>query len=153
MLCYLRNHYIRVYYLNHLGNIFFTWSLAKITSVYFVEIYKFLLLLSYRLESFKSTTNPWIGTIEEQIIIGNSGQSINDIIKATGETNISPIEWLEKTLLWRHICPTAPDTLLACPYYENDLFIMKECPNIYFVGNTDKFETKLWKGLCIFLNN
>ncbi|XP_054000613.1 DNA polymerase delta subunit 2-like [Hylaeus anthracinus] len=105
-----------------------------------------LLPKSSRLKNFKSTANPWIGKVEERIVIGTSGQPIDDIIKATGETNISPIEWLEKTLLWRHICPTAPDTLLACPYHENDLFIMKECPDIYFVGNMDKFETKLWKG-------
>ncbi|XP_076663881.1 DNA polymerase delta subunit 2 [Andrena cerasifolii] len=105
-----------------------------------------LLPNSSKLDSFKSTTNPWIGKVEERVIIGTSGQSINDIIKATGETDISPIEWLERTLLWRHVCPTAPDTLLACPYYEKDLFIMKERPDIYFVGNTDKFETKLWKG-------
>lgn len=113
---------------------------------------KFILLACCRLESFKSTTNPWIGKVEERVIIGTSGQSINDIIKATGETDISPIEWLERTLLWRHVCPTAPDTLLACPYYEKDLFIMKECPDIYFVANTDKFETKLWKGLYILQN-
>ena len=105
-----------------------------------------LLPKSSKLESFKSTTNPWIGKVEERVIIGTSGQSINDIVKATGETDISPIEWLERTLLWRHVCPTAPDTLPACPYYEKDLFIMKECPDIYFVANTDKFETKLWKG-------
>ncbi|KOC60112.1 DNA polymerase delta small subunit [Habropoda laboriosa] len=105
-----------------------------------------LLPKSSRLESLKSTTNPWIGKIDERVIIGTSGQSIEDIIKATGETAISPIEWLEKTLHWRHVCPTAPDTLLACPYYKKDLFIMKECPDVYFVGNTEKFETKLWKG-------
>ncbi|XP_043261760.1 DNA polymerase delta subunit 2-like [Colletes gigas] len=111
-----------------------------------IPLHPCLLPKSSRLDTFKSTTNPWIGKIEEQVIIGTSGQSINDIVKATGETNTSPIEWLEKTLLWRHICPTAPDTLLACPYYESDLFILKECPDIYFVGNTEKFETKLWKG-------
>ena len=105
-----------------------------------------LLPKSSRLESFTSTTNPWIGKIEERIVMGTSGQSVKDIIKATGETGISPIEWLERTLLWRHMCPTAPDTLLACPYYKEDLFIMKECPDVYFVGNTDKFETKFLKG-------
>ncbi|KAF3419928.1 hypothetical protein E2986_00566 [Frieseomelitta varia] len=105
-----------------------------------------LLPKSSRLESFKSTTNPWVGKIEGRVIIGSSGQSIQDIVKVTGETDISPLEWLEKSLLWRHICPTAPDTLLVCPYYEKDLFIMETCPDIYFVGNTDKFETKLWKG-------
>ncbi|CAK9833422.1 DNA polymerase delta subunit 2 [Anthophora retusa] len=105
-----------------------------------------LLPKSSRLESFKSTTNPWIGRLEERVIIGTGGQTIEDIIKATGETATSPIGWLERTLEWRHICPTAPDTLLACPYYEKDLFIMKECPDVYFVGNTEKFETKIWKG-------
>ncbi|XP_017758195.1 PREDICTED: DNA polymerase delta small subunit-like [Eufriesea mexicana] len=105
-----------------------------------------LLPKSSRFENFKSTTNPWISQIEERVIIGTSGQSIKDIIKVTGETGISPLDWLEKTLLWRHLCPTAPDTLLACPYYEKDLFIIEKCPDIYFVGNTDKFETKLWKG-------
>ncbi|XP_076279134.1 DNA polymerase delta subunit 2 [Lasioglossum baleicum] len=105
-----------------------------------------LLPKSFRLESFKSTTNPWIGRVEERVIIGNSGQSIKDIIKATGETDITTIEWLERTLLWRHMCPTAPDTLLACPYYKEDLFIMRDCPDIYFVGNSEKYETKLWKG-------
>ncbi|XP_017887566.1 DNA polymerase delta small subunit-like [Ceratina calcarata] len=105
-----------------------------------------LLPKSTRLESFKCVTNPWIGKIEDRVIVGTSGQSVQDIIKATGDTVTSPLEWLEKTLLWRHLCPTAPDTLLACPYYEQDLFIMKECPDIYFVGNAEKFETKLWKG-------
>ncbi|XP_078033799.1 DNA polymerase delta subunit 2 [Augochlora pura] len=104
-----------------------------------------LLPKSFRLESFKSTTNPWIGKVNGRLIVGNSGQSIKDIIKATGETDISTIEWLERSLLWRHMCPTAPDTLLACPYYKEDLFIMKECPDIYFIGNTEKYETKLWK--------
>ncbi|XP_076658903.1 DNA polymerase delta subunit 2 [Halictus rubicundus] len=105
-----------------------------------------LLPKTFRLESFKSTTNPWIGRVEGRQVVGNSGQSIEDIIKASGETDISTIEWLERTLLWRHMCPTAPDTLSACPYYKEDLFIMKECPDIYFVGNSEKYETKLWKG-------
>lgn len=105
-----------------------------------------LLPKSSRLESFKCASNPWIGKIEDRVIVGTSGQSVQDMIKATGDTVSSPLEWLEKTLLWRHLCPTAPDTLLACPYYKKDLFIMKECPDIYFVGNTEKFDTKLWRG-------
>ena len=81
--------------------------------------------------------------------MGSSGQPIEDIIKATGETNISPLDWLEKTLLWKHMCPTAPDTLPVYPYSVKDPFIINYCPDIYFVGNTDKFETKLWKGNLI----
>ncbi|KYN39897.1 DNA polymerase delta small subunit [Trachymyrmex septentrionalis] len=105
-----------------------------------------ILPLTSRFQSFKSATNPWIGKIAERIIMGSSGQPIEDIIKATGETDISPLDWLEKTLLWKHMCPTAPDTLPVYPYSVKDPFIINYCPDIYFVGNTDKFETKLWKG-------
>lgn len=81
------------------------------------------------------------------MIIGSSGQPLEDITKAAGSKDISPIEWLEKTIIWRHMCPTAPDTLPAYPFYKKDLFIMKDCPDIYFTGNADKYETKLWKGI------
>lgn len=99
-----------------------------------------------RFESFKGATNPWIGKIAERVIMGSSGQPIEDIIKATGATDISPLDWLERTLFWRHMCPTAPDTLPVHPYSVKDPFIINYCPDIYFVGNTDKFETKLWRG-------
>jgi len=78
--------------------------------------------------------------------MGSSGQPIEDIVKATDTIDVSPLEWLERTLLWKHMCPTAPDTLPIQPYSAKDPFIINHCPDIYFVGNTDKFETKLWKG-------
>nr|XP_012227934.1 PREDICTED: DNA polymerase delta small subunit-like isoform X2 [Linepithema humile] len=105
-----------------------------------------ILPLTARYESFKSVTNPWIGKVAECVVMGSSGQPIEDIMKATDATDISPLEWLERTLLWKHMCPTAPDTLPIQPYSEKDPFIINHCPDIYFVGNTDKFETKLWKG-------
>lgn len=78
--------------------------------------------------------------------MGSSGQPIEDIIKASGETDISPLEWLKKTLCWKHMCPTAPDTLPIHPYSVKDPFIINYCPDIYFVGNTNEADTKLWKG-------
>lgn len=101
---------------------------------------------SSRLASFQGGSNPWVGKIEERVIIGSSGQPIEDIIKASGSKDITPLEWLEKSISWRHMCPTAPDTLPAYPFFEKDLFIMKTCPDIYFTGNAPKYETKLWKG-------
>ncbi|XP_029663497.1 DNA polymerase delta small subunit-like [Formica exsecta] len=105
-----------------------------------------ILPLTSRFESFKGVTNPWIGKVAERIIMGSSGQPIEDIVKATGVTDISPLDWLERTLVWRHMCPTAPDTLPVHPYSVKDPFIINYCPDIYFVGNTDEFETKLWTG-------
>ncbi|XP_043466818.1 DNA polymerase delta subunit 2 [Leptopilina heterotoma] len=101
---------------------------------------------SRRYNSVSGATNPWIGKIGNRLISGTSGQPIEDLIKVSGANYLSPIEWLERTLNWRHFCPTAPDTLPCYPYHEKDLFIMEECPNIYFAGNMNKFETKLWEG-------
>lgn len=109
-------------------------------------IHRLMLKESNKFDSFKGVCNPWVGNIGNRIIAGSSGQPIDDIIRVSGNESFSPIQWMEKTLEWRQYCPTAPDTLPSYPYNNKDLFIMQECPDIYFVGNTDKFETKLWKG-------
>ncbi|KAK2583982.1 hypothetical protein KPH14_006443 [Odynerus spinipes] len=105
-----------------------------------------LLPKSSRFSSFQGGSNPWIGQVEECTIIGTSGQPIQDIMKASGSKDISTVEWLEKSISWRHMCPTAPDTLPAYPFYEKDPFIIKNCPDIYFSGNANKYETKLLRG-------
>ncbi|KAK0093510.1 hypothetical protein PV326_013375 [Microctonus aethiopoides] len=109
-------------------------------------IQRFMLRESSKYKSFKGVSNPWVGSIGNRLIGGSSGQPIEDILRVSGATDITPIQWLERTLDWRHYSPTAPDTLPAYPFHVRDLFIMQECPDIYFVGNTEKFETKLWKG-------
>ncbi|KAJ8679728.1 hypothetical protein QAD02_015515 [Eretmocerus hayati] len=99
-----------------------------------------------RLTSVKGVTNPWVGKISDRIITGTSGQPIQDIQKVCGHDTLEPLDWLERTLEWRHPCPTAPDTISCLPFYKSDPFILKECPNIYFVGNMEKFATKMFKG-------
>ncbi|KAI4498489.1 hypothetical protein M0802_006424 [Mischocyttarus mexicanus] len=105
-----------------------------------------LLPNSCRLTSFQSSSNPWIGLIGKRMVMGSSGESIEDIMKASGSKDTTPLQWLEKTLIWRHMCPTGPDTLPTYPYNKKDFFIINQCPDIYFTGNADKFETKLFKG-------
>ncbi|XP_012260325.2 DNA polymerase delta subunit 2 [Athalia rosae] len=100
---------------------------------------------STRFKSLQGATNPWIGSLGSRIVAGSSGQPIDDIMKVSGVAEISPLAWLEKTLSWRHYTPTSPDTLPSYPYYEKDPFIMEEFPDIYFAGNMEKYETKLWK--------
>jgi DNA polymerase delta subunit 2 len=69
-----------------------------------------------------------------------------------------------ETLQWRHMAPTAPDTLctfdrstnnhltfistprrmLGCyPYFNDDPFIMTRTPHLYFIGNQPRFESTL----------
>ncbi|XP_034940691.1 DNA polymerase delta subunit 2-like [Chelonus insularis] len=109
-------------------------------------IHPLMLRESRKFENIKGVGNPWMGMIGNRFVCGSSGQPIEDILRVSGETEVTPIEWLERTLNWRQFCPTAPDTLPSHPYNEEDLLVMHECPDIYFVGNMQRFETKLFKG-------
>jgi DNA polymerase delta subunit 2 len=93
-------------------------------------------------------TNPWIGKIGSRIVGGSSGQPIIDIMKVSNKGH-SPLSCLEKTLEWQHFAPTAPDTLSEYPFDKLDPLIITEYPNIYFVGNMEKYETKLIQGMEI----
>ena len=50
---------------------------------------------------------------------------------------------LEKLLRWRHLAPTAPDTLAAYPYFNNDPFILRSTPHVLFAGGQPQFGTAL----------
>ncbi|XP_029032509.2 DNA polymerase delta subunit 2-like isoform X4 [Osmia bicornis bicornis] len=97
-----------------------------------------------RFKSFYGATNPWIGSINSCIVAGSSGQPITDIMKVADIANVSPLTWLERTLDWQHYAPTGPDTIPTYPCDEVDPFIMTECPDVYFAGNMDKYDTKLF---------
>lgn len=71
-----------------------------------------------------------------------------DIMKIAG-LDISPLIWLERTLLWCHYAPTAPNTTPTYSSSKIDPFIITECPDIYFVGNMDKYDTKIYTGKFI----
>jgi DNA polymerase delta subunit 2 len=53
---------------------------------------------------------------------------------------------VESTLRWRHMAPTAPDTLWCHPYFAVDPFLMHETPNFYIVGGQKRFGTRLVVG-------
>ncbi|XP_043277158.1 DNA polymerase delta subunit 2-like [Venturia canescens] len=101
---------------------------------------------SSRYKTVRGATNPWIGKIANRIVSGSSGQPINDITRVGGLEESTALEWLEKTLIWRHFAPTAPDTLPVYPYFGTDPFVMIECPDIYFAGNMEEFATKMYIG-------
>ncbi|KAI6111515.1 DNA polymerase alpha/epsilon subunit B-domain-containing protein [Pisolithus croceorrhizus] len=50
------------------------------------------------------------------------------------------------TLKWRHIAPTAPDTLWCHPFRERDPFVLGETPDLYIVGCMPEFSTQLVGG-------
>ena len=52
-------------------------------------------------------------------------------------------EILERLLRWRHLIPTAPDTLAAYPYHDADPFILQATPHVLFAGGQPAFGTRL----------
>uniref|UniRef100_A0A0B6ZQD3 DNA polymerase delta subunit 2 n=1 Tax=Arion vulgaris TaxID=1028688 RepID=A0A0B6ZQD3_9EUPU len=99
---------------------------------------------SSRFNTFHYQTNPCDITIDGIRILGSAGQPVNDIVKYSEMDDRLKI--LENTLVWGHVAPTAPDTLGCYPFYNEDPFILSECPHIYFAGCQPEFASKIHKG-------
>ncbi|KAL3715856.1 hypothetical protein ACJRO7_007587 [Eucalyptus globulus] len=94
--------------------------------------------------TFKSCTNPHCFELDNIRFLGTSGQNIDDLDKYSEAKN--KLEFMERTLKWRHLAPTAPNTLGCYPFADRDPFLIESCPHVYFVGNQDKYETQMLKG-------
>jgi len=79
----------------------------------------------------------------ERTLLVNSGQPLNDMFKYLPSPPNTCLSLLESTLKWRHMAPTAPDTLWCHPYFGGDPFIIAETPDLYIVGNQKRFATKV----------
>ncbi|KAL3373134.1 hypothetical protein AABB24_005231 [Solanum stoloniferum] len=94
--------------------------------------------------TFRSCTNPHCFELDNIRFLGTSGQNIDDLGKYSEANN--NIDFMERTLRWRHLAPTAPNTLGCYPFTDRDPFYVETCPHVYFVGNQDKYESRLIKG-------
>ncbi|XP_065857332.1 DNA polymerase delta small subunit [Euphorbia lathyris] len=94
--------------------------------------------------TFRSCTNPHCFELDNIRFLGTSGQNIDDLDKYS-EAN-DRLEFMERTLKWRHLAPTAPNTLGCYPFTDKDPFLIESCPHVYFVGNQDKYGTRLLNG-------
>lgn len=56
---------------------------------------------------------------------------------------------MEQCLEWRHLAPTAPDTLTSYPFDAFDPFIIQSAPHVFFAGNQPEFGTRTVKGECV----
>ncbi|KAF9146402.1 hypothetical protein BGX30_000748 [Mortierella sp. GBA39] len=107
-------------------------------------IHPALLPSTRQYSTFHSVTNPYWGSVDHVTLLGGSGQTIDDIYKYVKGDN--RLEMAAKTIGWRHMAPTAPDTLWCYPFKDRDPFIMSQAPHIYFLGNQDKFATEMVTG-------
>ncbi|KAK3030819.1 hypothetical protein RJ639_037200, partial [Escallonia herrerae] len=94
--------------------------------------------------TFRSCTNPHSFDLDNVRFLGTSGQNIDDLEKYSEAKD--KLAFLERTLRWRHLAPTAPNTLGCYPFTDRDPFLMESCPHVYFIGNQDRYETRLIKG-------
>ncbi|KAK0665580.1 DNA polymerase alpha/epsilon subunit B-domain-containing protein [Cercophora samala] len=91
-----------------------------------------------------ATTNPFESEIEGWRVLGTSGQNLDDICKYMEDPD--RLGLMEAMCRWRCSAPTAPDTLWSYPFQDDEPFVMKECPHLYFVGSQPKFGSKVIEG-------
>ena len=85
--------------------------------------------------------------------LGTSGQNVEDVVctcAGFGETPEEHLRVAELTLLCAHLAPTAPDTLPAYPFVDEDSFVLeRHCPHVYFVGNQERFAFSRIEGMLL----
>ncbi|OSX64998.1 hypothetical protein POSPLADRAFT_1044422 [Postia placenta MAD-698-R-SB12] len=73
----------------------------------------------------------------------SSGQPVDDMLKYLPSPLSTRLSIAEASLRWRHIAPTAPDTLWCHPYFGSDPFVISETPDVYIVGCQPRFGTRV----------
>ncbi|PON45330.1 DNA polymerase delta/II small subunit family [Trema orientale] len=97
--------------------------------------------------TFRSCTNPHCFDLDNIRFLGTSGQNIDDLEKYSDAKD--KLEFMERTLKWRHLAPTTPNTLGCYPFTDMDPFLIESCPHVYFVGNQEKYDSRLLKGILL----
>ncbi|CAM9630869.1 unnamed protein product, partial [Hapterophycus canaliculatus] len=90
-----------------------------------------LLRNASRFGSLKRVTNPHEAKIGGRVFLGSAGQPLKDMERYTTSGPDAPgakppcLRRLEETLEWRHMAPTAPETLGCYPFVTEDPFIIE----------------------------
>lgn len=93
---------------------------------------------------FDPVTNPWEGEVDGWRFLGTGGQNVDDLFKYVDSED--RLGMMEAMCRWRCSAPTAPDTLWSYPFQDDDPFVMKECPHVYFAGCQPEFGTRVISG-------
>ncbi|CDS05496.1 hypothetical protein LRAMOSA08024 [Lichtheimia ramosa] len=99
---------------------------------------------SHAMKNLHMVTNPYWSKVDDVVMLGTSGQNIDDAFKYVDAD--TPLSLAERCMFWRHIAPSAPDTLWCYPFQDQDPFIVDQSPHVFFVGNQSKFEHSLIEG-------
>jgi len=95
--------------------------------------------------TFSRLTNPaWTQVHGGLQCLATAGQNVSDLAKYCEAPET--MDYLEGSLRWRCVAPTAPDTLGCYPYQGKDPFVLEEAPHIYVVGNQKAYASRLVTG-------
>ncbi|KAH9258879.1 hypothetical protein BASA81_002943 [Batrachochytrium salamandrivorans] len=102
-----------------------------------------------RLATLHRATNPHSFALDGLSVVGHSGQPIRDAMRYVNPQTVQPLDVLQSCVLqYRHLAPTAPDTLCAYPFHDRDPFVLAG-PNIIdlaFAGDCHQFATNWLQG-------
>lgn len=79
-------------------------------------------------------------------VLVTSGQPVLDMYQYLPSPPSTHLSIACSALKWRHLAPTAPDTLWCHPFRERDPFVLGETPDLYIVGCMPEFGTQLVGG-------
>ena len=79
--------------------------------------------------------------LDSRLVLVTSGQTLDDMFKYLPSPPATRIGIAEATLRWRHVAPTAPDTLWCHPYFTTDPFVITKMPDVYAIGCQPDFAT------------
>lgn len=75
--------------------------------------------------------------------LGTSGQNVHDLRLFSKLDDPSSVGALRLLMQMQHLCPTAPDTLRSFPFREEDPFIVKQAPHVFFAGCQPRYAEEI----------
>ncbi|KAJ1867505.1 DNA polymerase delta small subunit Cdc1 [Coemansia sp. RSA 989] len=88
---------------------------------------------------FQTVTNPAYFEVDGTLVLASAGQNVDDLCHYAVHDE-TPCQLAARTLQWRHIAPSGPDTLWGYPFTDHDPFVVRNTPHVYVVGNQPKFD-------------
>lgn len=105
---------------------------TPISPIYFPE--------SRKLKTVRCVTNPYLASFDDVIVLGTSGQGVKSVFKQTSYTDF--VSCMEAMLKWRHILPSAPDSIPCLPFTKTDPFVIRSLPHVFFSAGYKEFHVK-----------
>ncbi|CAI5499537.1 unnamed protein product [Closterium sp. Naga37s-1] len=82
----------------------------------------------------------------EKVGKGDDREEKGEEAETEEEEEAGVLDLMQRCLEWRHVAPSAPDTLGVYPFQLDDPFVLTTCPHVFFAGNQPRFATRLIRG-------